>query len=546
MSTESRGYRYGIVSISLSFFICVTVSCNQAKQTYENSKKKQKASPEDLYETEQIDQKQIGYAKGTWWQKKSSLKHVILSAAHILITHKESKQNPNRVGIWVAGFSERNKEDALELAQRLAEQAKQFPGQFGELARKHSDDSASSKLGGRLGVFRALSVPPSFIDALGNISEGEVSRVVESELGYHIIKRLPVPKEQSISGAQILIDYRGLNTEWAHPSQTTEYSRDEARKVADKVAQKAKQDPGTFSDLAKKYSKDPNAENGGDLGVWSTYELGSEPITLEVIANLQPGEVSDVVDTSIGFRIFKRTTDLERTLLAASTIVVAHNDVPPAFWIRFLKRTRSDAFSLSNKIIRELVRNPQRFNDLNEKHCDIGLCKLKRFSWRQGRLISKVESQVNKLEIGEVSSIPLDTPLGFFIVRRENPDEVKVSLNDRKNRPVLKKLPTPAPWTIADYARRFPPHVVEGANSDLKEKASTYLGLSGSTKQHFEAVFDGLSKQFKTGNKEKYAEYIEAADKRVAKLLGPKRFSDYRDYKESWFKRLVSRVPLEL
>ncbi len=61
-----------------------------------------------------------------------------------------------------------------------------------------------------------------------------------------------------------------------------------------------------FKDLAKEYSEGPNAENGGDLGLVGQGQMIEE---LDgVIFSLKPGEVSDIVESPVGYHIFKITT----------------------------------------------------------------------------------------------------------------------------------------------------------------------------------------------------------------------------------------------
>ncbi len=59
-----------------------------------------------------------------------------------------------------------------------------------------------------------------------------------------------------------------------------------------------------FRELARKNSIAPNAPNGGDLGYFNKGDF-AEPIE-NTILNLQVGEVSDVIETTFGYNIFKR------------------------------------------------------------------------------------------------------------------------------------------------------------------------------------------------------------------------------------------------
>jgi parvulin-like peptidyl-prolyl isomerase len=65
---------------------------------------------------------------------------------------------------------------------------------FAELARAHSDDSSAKKTGGNLGTFDRNTMAESFSKAAFNLKIGEVSDVVESPFGFHVIQRHPEPQ----------------------------------------------------------------------------------------------------------------------------------------------------------------------------------------------------------------------------------------------------------------------------------------------------------------------------------------------------------------
>jgi peptidyl-prolyl cis-trans isomerase D len=87
-----------------------------------------------------------------------------------------------------ADADEAAKAKAREKAQGLLAQVKAAPEKFDELAKSNSDDTGSAEQGGDLGFFsRDMMVKP-FSDAAFGMKEGEISDLVESEYGFHIIK----------------------------------------------------------------------------------------------------------------------------------------------------------------------------------------------------------------------------------------------------------------------------------------------------------------------------------------------------------------------
>jgi peptidyl-prolyl cis-trans isomerase D len=96
-------------------------------------------------------------------------------ASHILLTVGE-------------GGSAKDKEGARKLAQDLLAKARARPDDFGKLAQEYSKDPGSAAKGGDLGLFgRGMMVKP-FEDAAFGLKAGEISDVVESEFGLHIIR----------------------------------------------------------------------------------------------------------------------------------------------------------------------------------------------------------------------------------------------------------------------------------------------------------------------------------------------------------------------
>lgn len=79
------------------------------------------------------------------------------------------------------------KKAARAKAEGLLAQLKQNPSQFAELARKNSDDPGSAANGGDLDFFGHGAMVKPFDDAAFKLKKGELSGVVETEYGFHII-----------------------------------------------------------------------------------------------------------------------------------------------------------------------------------------------------------------------------------------------------------------------------------------------------------------------------------------------------------------------
>lgn len=88
---------------------------------------------------------------------------------------------------------------------------------FEELAKTYSQDPGSAKTGGDLGTFEQGVMVPAFDDAVFAMKEGEVSKPVKTEFGYHLIKlEKIIPKQQqplSAVKAEVTKQYKSQEAE---------------------------------------------------------------------------------------------------------------------------------------------------------------------------------------------------------------------------------------------------------------------------------------------------------------------------------------------
>jgi peptidyl-prolyl cis-trans isomerase D len=95
-------------------------------------------------------------------------------ASHILINADSAMPAPER-------------KKARAQAETLLAELRQNPSSFADLARKNSQDSGSASRGGDLDFFGRGSMVKPFEDAVFAMKAGEISNIIESEFGYHII-----------------------------------------------------------------------------------------------------------------------------------------------------------------------------------------------------------------------------------------------------------------------------------------------------------------------------------------------------------------------
>lgn len=101
-----------------------------------------------------------------------------IAASHILIGYRGADKSE----------ATRTKEDAKKLAEDLLKKAKLDGADFAELAKEHSEGPSASK-GGDLGTFGKGKMAQAFEKAAFALEVDEISDVVETPFGFHIIKR---------------------------------------------------------------------------------------------------------------------------------------------------------------------------------------------------------------------------------------------------------------------------------------------------------------------------------------------------------------------
>lgn len=98
-------------------------------------------------------------------------------ASHILLMYKGSMRST----------ATRSKDEALATVTRLKEEVTSG-SDFAELAKRHSDCPSGGE-GGDLGYFSPGQMVPEFDTVVFKLQPGQVSDVVETAFGYHLIQR---------------------------------------------------------------------------------------------------------------------------------------------------------------------------------------------------------------------------------------------------------------------------------------------------------------------------------------------------------------------
>lgn len=148
------------------------------KDQFESMLKQQGMSLDDYKEQKKLAayQKQLLADKVKVSDKE--LKENTKKASHILIKVKSSSSDKE-------GLSDKK---AKEKAEKIQKEVEKNPDKFGEIAKKESMDSSSANKDGSLGYVVKGQMVSKFEKALFKLKEGQVSDVVKTDYGYHVIK----------------------------------------------------------------------------------------------------------------------------------------------------------------------------------------------------------------------------------------------------------------------------------------------------------------------------------------------------------------------
>ena len=150
------------------------------------------------------------------------------AARHILVAWKGAQR----------AAATRTKEEARTIADQVAAAAKQPGADFAALSHQYSDDKVSDGSGGFLGFFVRGTMTPAFQSAVEALAEGQVSGVVETPFGYHVIQRLSRADADALQKASraavvaAVFPWKGAQGAGPNVTRPKDLARDDAERAA--------------------------------------------------------------------------------------------------------------------------------------------------------------------------------------------------------------------------------------------------------------------------------------------------------------------------
>lgn len=214
--------------------------------------------------------------------------------------------------------SEQQKKDAKEKAENLRKQIVDEKKDFAELAKQFSEDPGSRDNGGDLGFNESGAWVPEFSNAAFALKPGEVSQVVETPFGFHIIK---VEEKKPPQNKEL----KDVSQEIAKTLLTKEKSEQLAKTAAEAALAQAKTGkkladlyPAPTENTANPWETPtkPEATDSGefDQNTASLPKLGVAPeLQLDIFKQDQPGLLDKVYSMNDGYVVAEITSRVKPT-----------------------------------------------------------------------------------------------------------------------------------------------------------------------------------------------------------------------------------------
>lgn len=318
-----------------------------------------------------------------------------LAGSHILIGYQGASRSE----------ATRTKEEALAFAQELTTQLQADPSQFEALAQEHSD-GPSGPNGGDLGTWQKGQMVPAFDAAIETLEEGAITtEPVETQFGYHIIRRNNNLKKHY--GARVFfVGYQGAQR--VDPSVTR--TKEEAEALAQSLRQQATAD--NFEDLA--VENNDAAEGSVFLG-FPVNDPRMTPAFFDTLRTLKYGEIGGPIEFPFGYGVLKRERMAQQ---AGSHILVAYQGAERAN--PSVTRTKEEAQALAADLASQLQADASQFEAMARENSDgptstrggdLGV-------WFVGNMVPAFDEALKTMEVGEVTTEPVETPFGFHVIRK--------------------------------------------------------------------------------------------------------------------------------
>ena len=225
--------------------------------------------------------------------------------------------------------------DEVSARKALAEEIRrraQEGEQFEQLALEHSD-AASNLQGGDMGWRKGSELPLTFLDGLADLDEGDITAVISTGNGHHILK---------LRGKEAVIDGQEIGR--VQIKQISVDDTPDAEDLLSEVRRQVIEEGQDFDDLARIHSNDQSTADNGEDPAWVSFP-DMLPEFQETIYSLEIGGLSAPMRSRFGWHLLKlidvelKSIDVEEMRRdALQQIRQQRLEVARKRWLNTLKR----------------------------------------------------------------------------------------------------------------------------------------------------------------------------------------------------------------
>jgi peptidyl-prolyl cis-trans isomerase SurA len=194
-------------------------------------------------------------------------------------------------------------------------------------------DAQNALEGGTLGWRTSARLPEVFVDGVKGLKVGEVSQILRSPNGFHILKLL----DKRGSESPVIVQQTHVRHILIRTNEVV--SENDAKQRLGDLRERVLIGNADFAELARMHSEDASASRGGDLG-WISPE-DTVPEFRRAMDGLKPGELSEPVRSSFGWHLIqvmeRRDEDMSKErqrVVARQTIRQRKGEEAYQEWVR--------------------------------------------------------------------------------------------------------------------------------------------------------------------------------------------------------------------
>ena len=201
--------------------------------------------------------------------------------------------------------SSKDKASAKEKAMGILEILKKSPSQFSDLAKKNSQDPGSASNGGDLGFFARGAMVKPFEDTAFSLKKGDISGLVESDFGFHIIQLTDI---KSAAGASFQQMRASLESDLKKQLAQKKYAE-----VAEQFSNMVYEQSDSFKSVVQKFkleahtakniTRESSSENKSELTNPNVLKALFSPENIKALRNTEAIEIGP--NTLISARMTK-------------------------------------------------------------------------------------------------------------------------------------------------------------------------------------------------------------------------------------------------